>query len=111
MKKASISFLFTLCLIYLELTFIACNKTPLCDGVTPTYDADAASVVNSNCALSGCHVAGFSNGDFTTYDGLKADAKEIQDQVVSKKMPPSGSLSKSEIQIISCWVDNGSPEN
>ena len=110
MKKVIISMGLAISTGSLMFNLSACHKAPSCDGTTPTYKDDASLVLNKNCALSGCHVAGFANGDFSTYSGAVAKKDDIKSQVVSKGMPPSGSLSDNDIQTISCWVENGCPE-
>ena len=96
------------------LTF-ACSKpshTPVCDGSTPTYDADISLIINDNCLQ--CHGTGSSNGVYTTYAGLEADLNDgdFEKEVLTKqKMPKNGSLTESQLNLIQCWVENGYPEN
>lgn len=84
-----------------------------------SYQNDIVPVVNSSCALSGCHVDGFSNGDFTTYAGLKekADGGQLNSRVVlTRNMPPSNStgpksLTEAQILAFECWIKDGAPDN
>lgn len=97
----------------------ACGKsdkiTPVCDGSTPSYDADVASIINSNCTNGGCHNSGSSNGDFTTYAGMATvlNNGKFETQVLINMTMPQGSATLSEAQLnqIRCWVDTGFPEN
>ncbi len=112
-------------LIYLTLAFSvlilanACGKddkfVPSCDGSTPTYDSEIASIINVTCTNSGCHDAGSSVGDWTTYAGMNTviNNGEFEKQVLTDMTMPQGSVTFSEDQLnlIQCWVDNGYPEN
>jgi len=90
-----------------------------CDNANVSYANDIVPIVNNACALSGCHVAGFSSGDFTNYAGLKdrADSGRLNARVVvSQNMPPSNStgptsLSAQEIEAFECWIAAGAPDN
>jgi hypothetical protein len=72
----AISFLKVSMVICLAMSIlISCKKesskkTPTCDGSHPTYNSAIKSIINGNCTSSGCHNAGSSNGDFTSYSGL-----------------------------------------
>lgn len=90
-----------------------------CTGSDPSYINDIKPIVDATCALAGCHEANFINGDFTTYDGLKAKAtsgKLIERAVEDKDMPPANSngpleLTEEQIKLINCWVEDGAPNN
>lgn len=90
-----------------------------CMGQNISYQNDILPIVNNSCALSGCHVEGFSNGDFTDYAGLKekADGGQLNSRVViTQNMPPSnssGPMSLSDAQILAfeCWIKAGAPDN
>ncbi len=83
-----------------------------CDVITPTYSDNIKQIVDTNCAISGCHDGSNANPDFTNYDGLFARRSQVRSRVVSGTMPPAGrpDLDDSEIDEISCWVENGAPE-
>lgn len=89
----------------------------VCDTLVATYDTNVSAIVDASCAYSGCHNAGSPYGDFTTYTSLKAkvDEGKVEDRVIDQKnMPPSYAtkpLTEDEFQIISCWLENGAPEN
>lgn len=97
------------------LTF-SCNKTEafisVCDGSSPTYDADVAAIISQKCLQ--CHGAGSSNGNYSTYSGLSAvtsSGKFEQEVLTDQTMPQTGSLSEAQLNQIKCWVENGFPEN
>lgn len=86
-----------------------------CDTEDVTYTSHIRLIVNTNCAISGCHVTGGQgNGSFETYEGIKAkvDNGALRQRVlVEKSMPPTGSLSDCELDQIEAWIDAGGPES
>ena len=109
------------CLLFvcLLLFIIACKKEKKeeaidCSGVSPSYVSEVKPIVNANCLSSGCHNAGSANGDYTTYNGLKAVASSgaLESRAVTNKtMPPSGALSLADRKKIKCWVSSGALNN
>lgn len=84
-----------------------------CTGVAPSYAAEVAPLIQSKCAMSGCHSAGVTNtgGPLTNYTENKNKAASIKATVLNGSMPKGFSLTPAEIKTISCWVDNGSLNN
>ncbi|MDP1747635.1 MAG: hypothetical protein Q8L90_18825 [Bacteroidota bacterium] len=85
-----------------------------CTGVSPSYNSEIKPIINANCISSGCHNAGSSNGDYTTYAGLKAVASTgtLESRVIiNKTMPPSGPLSLEHRKKIKCWISSGASNN
>lgn len=86
----------------------SCNTTNL------VFNGEIQPLINTHCALSGCHVAGTGRVDFTTYEGVKsvaADGRLHQKVIVDKSMPPSGPLPKCEMDKIDAWIKAGFPKN
>jgi hypothetical protein len=90
-----------------------------CTGVTPTYTATIKPILDANCASSGCHSASSSSQgyDLSSYAGSKSASSKsaflgsIQHKSGYKAMPQgSGQLVDSDIKLISCWVQNGTPQ-
>src|ERR1043166_3294541 len=87
----------------------------------PSYATDLyGKVVQSTCAVSGCHDSGTKSGgyDFTTYSGLKAAASggrlmgALNRNSGFSPMPKNGDkLSACRIQNFQNWVNNGAPNN
>ena len=78
------------------------------------FDASVKSIIETNCAVSGCHVAGTGRADFTQFSEIKDQAATIKSYTQSGYMPPQGSgksLSNAEIAAIACWVNDGAPQN
>jgi hypothetical protein len=84
-----------------------------------TYTKVVKAIVLNNCAVTGCHDASSSNGNFTTYAGLKSsyDNKTLSyssTAILGKNQDMSSnyaSLSTSQINEFICWLKNGAPNN
>lgn len=98
------------------------NEEELYPGVCVVGDATVAGywtstvnpIIQSRCAIPGCHVAGGTGpGDFTQYVNVKAkvDDGTFQQLVLQlKSMPPTGPLPACDLQKLQAWVDAGAPE-
>ncbi|HMJ68503.1 MAG TPA: SprB repeat-containing protein [Cyclobacteriaceae bacterium] len=76
-----------------------------------SYSAQIKSIITTNCALSGCHGAGTGARDWTVFANVKSHASNIKTRVSNHTMPPTQPLKQSDIDLISCWVDDGALEN
>lgn len=90
-----------------------------CTGLSPTYTTDIKAILDSSCAKSGCHdAASKQNGiNLSAYGPASSESHNdrflgsIQHKKGYKAMPESaGKLSKDNIDLLTCWVQNGSPE-
>lgn len=91
------------------------EQAGFCDTLNVTYDFQIKEIMATNCAYVGCHVSGFSDGDFSTYDGMlsRLNSGEIERRAVTLlDMPPptSGELSPEDLDILNCWISKGYPE-
>lgn len=78
-----------------------------------TYTANIASIINTNCAISGCH-SGSTSPNLSTFGGVSGDASQVLRRASNRTMPPRSSgltLTSAEIKLLECWVADGSPEN
>jgi hypothetical protein len=120
MKKALIIF----CISGLVLIAASCSKDGGSGGSTPftvncatvtnkAFAADVSPIIQSSCAISGCHAAGSTNGPgaLTNYTEISAAASNIRSAVSTGRMPQSGSLSSAQKSSIICWIDNGALNN
>lgn len=84
-----------------------------CDGVNTSFSANVSPLIQSTCAVSGCHDASSHNGPgpLTNYTQIKTAAVQIKSAVVSGFMPQGSTLTTAQIRTISCWVDAGAPNN
>jgi len=101
----------------------SCNKKEItkydCTGITPTYTSNVKSILDANCAFSGCHNASSkADGiDLSSYSSAKSQSSNdkflgsIQHISGYDDMPQNASkLDDATIKTLSCWVQNGSPE-
>lgn len=112
-----------MCIISLALVSIACesrtyeeisDKTPVAELVT--YNKDVKPIIEANCII--CHSAGgaASFQPWTSYNQVKNNIDNIINRISRpvgdpQKMPQGGSLSPSQIEIITKWKADGLTEN
>ena len=84
-----------------------------CSTLNASYLNNVKPIIETRCAVSGCHDAGSVNGPgpLTSYELVKNAAVEIKSAVVSGFMPQNSTLNATEKKAISCWVDSGAPNN
>lgn len=86
-----------------------------CDTTSVTFADDIMPLVQGNCAISGCHVAGGTgNGIFENYEGVKekVDNGSLRQRVlVDRNMPPTEPLTECQLDIIDAWLNAGAPDN
>ena len=111
----------------ISLTVVACDYDQAaeptlgdnCANVSVTYETGVEELMERTCAYSGCHVSGFSSGDYTTYENIIPFLDAIEGRTLrAQDMPPSyapdgkaKSLTADEIQLLDCWIAAGAPEN
>ena len=87
--------------------------SPDCTTTGITYSNTIMNIVNTNCAISGCHIAGTGRSDLTKYSGVNAVASNgsmRQKVLIDKSMPPLKPLSECEMLQIETWLKSGTPE-
>lgn len=86
-----------------------------CEGTDPSFANDVLPILNASCALAGCHVDGFANGDFSNFNGFSARAAGAIARMSAGTMPPAASSgpdpSEAQIQSIRCWMEAGAMDN
>lgn len=83
-------------------------------GPTPSkFSADVFPLMQTRCATPQCHASNSTNigGPFTNYSQIKAKATQIRQAIESGLMPQGSSLTQTEINTISCWVESGALDN
>jgi len=123
MKKNKLLLVFSFGIFFmLQLTQSSCTSdtlpentpNPVCDSLQITFDNQVQPIINASCAFTGCHVAGFAWGDYTTYDGISSFLNENQferEVIVTMDMPIGGTLTDDELEIMECWIQNNYAEN
>lgn len=90
-----------------------------CSNITATYSGEIKSIMDKNCATSGCHNNSTqANGiDLSTYDVVKSESTQnrflgsIKHEGGFNPMPRGSSkLPNATIDMIACWIESGSPE-
>lgn len=79
-----------------------------------TFVTHIAPIIQTNCAVSGCHIAGGQPPALDSYEKVKAHGANVLQEIQSGNMPPSSSgksLSEEEIKQIACWVKQGMPRD
>ena len=95
------------------------NKTKsVCENMAVTYTADVKPIIDANCGNS-CHSAQkrASGIDLSNYESVREEAKKVRfmgainHQAPFSPMPKKHpKLSDSTIQVLQCWIDNGSKQ-
>lgn len=103
----------TIAAISIVLILVAsCKKDAVkCDGSTPTYATDIKPILDNNCM--GCHDAGGSNTDYSTYSKLTPvlnNGKFESEVITRQSMPRGSSLTAAQLSKIKCWIENGFPQ-
>lgn len=77
-----------------------------------TYNTGIKTLIDNNCASSGCHTAGGSAIDLSTYTLVKNNAAKITDRAITQKnMPAPSGMSSCNITKLDNWIKAGMPEN
>lgn len=120
------SFLILSCFVTLgSITWYSCVKdvakiaAPLsqayCDTTDHRYSTVILPMMQAHCATPGCHDgSGGAPLNLNNYDELKIfyDNGTLQQRVITlKDMPPAAPLPDSLIRKLSCWMDDGAPNN
>ena len=106
----------------LILVIFSCSKTDstdyagnaVCTSV-PTYTSNVAAILNSSCAISGCHNSSAQAGiNLSTYalasSQFKSNSKNLS-TIHSGVMPrDNNKLSDATINTLDCWVKNSFPQ-
>ena len=86
-----------------------------CDTTTISFANDIQPILNTNCALGGCHNKATASGtvELEDYDGAKSAAQgALLTDINDGSMPQGGTkLSQCNINKISRWVNMGMPNN
>lgn len=73
--------------------------------------ADIKPIIDTSCAKATCHVVGTGRADLSKFENVKQLAAEIKTRTQNKSMPFNEPLPAEQIQLITCWVDDGALKN
>ncbi len=85
-----------------------------CEVENVTFSEKIEPLIVGTCAVEGCHVPG--NGRFLlrNYEEIKenVDNGSVGRHAIElRDMPPSGPLSRCQIEELAAWIDAGAPNN
>jgi len=99
----------------------------LCDTLKVSYNLQIKDIIDTNCAIPGCHRQGTqAPGNYTSFASLEPflTEREFERFVVDFRndpdigMPPNWptnpgpkDLTQEEFDIVSCWIEAGYPED
>jgi hypothetical protein len=121
MRTYQISFALT-SFLFLILSFSSCKTESVvydCTAIAPTYTAEIKSIMDAECAYSGCHDAATSASgiNLSTYSTVAAESSRdrfmgsMEHESSYDNMPEGeAKLSTANLQKIYCWIQNGAPE-
>lgn len=92
------------CMVTLQITIPKGNTDT-------SWANDIRPILEKNCAVSGCHNGVSRSNDFREFSSAKTYAKSIKSMTQDRSMPFDGSITQDEINLITCWVDDGAPQN
>ncbi|MEJ7645712.1 MAG: hypothetical protein WKF87_14050 [Chryseolinea sp.] len=75
------------------------------------FSASVSTIIQTNCAISGCHVAGQQSPNLSSFANIQSNAAGIKSRTASRSMPQGGTLTQAQINTIACWVDDGAQNN
>jgi hypothetical protein len=89
-------------------------EDPNCDALDVSFSNQVFPIIQGNCSITGCHVAGGNGMLLENYNNVKAyvDNGTMFDRVVNTQdMPPSQPLTSCQIDQIDSWINAGAPNN
>ena len=87
-----------------------------CDVTNVTFSGTIKPLIQTRCAIPGCHVTGGQSPDLSVAANIQQIASSGQLKVrvidrIAPAMPPSGPLPGCEMLQIQAWLDQGAPNN
>jgi hypothetical protein len=77
-----------------------------------SFQTNVSPIIMSSCAVSNCHDGSNPNRvNFTVFSNVQARASMIKTRTQNGSMPPNGTLTQAQKDIIACWVDDGAKDN
>jgi len=77
-----------------------------------SFATEIAPIIENNCAVTGCHVAGVQSPNFGEKSNILDRATRIKTRTLARSMPPgSRTITDEQVSNISTWVDQGAKDN
>lgn len=121
MRNYQIVFILT-SFLFLILSFTSCTTESVaydCTSIAPTYTDNIKSIMDVNCAYSGCHDASTkADGiNLSTYATVAAESARARfmgcmehDGSYNRMPEGAAQLNTSDLQKIYCWIQSGTPQ-
>ena len=100
---------------------VVAEAKPAEEEIGISFQNDILPILEKNCALAGCHVAGGAAGlDLTGYDSFEksgtfvpgnAKKSRVITRIDGGGMPPAGPLDDAVIDLVKDWIDEGAENN
>jgi len=78
-----------------------------------SFENDILPILETNCAISGCHAAGNGGGRIELISQQKVTSaivnNDLKKRVVEGSMPPGGVLSTCDKESLILWIDHNFP--
>ena len=90
------------------------TPVPACNPVS--FTGQIQPIIQVNCAITNCHVAGSPDGDFNNFADLKEkiDNGSFKNSVIdwnAPRMPEAYKLPEAELRMLQCWLNQGALHN
>jgi hypothetical protein len=82
-----------------------------------SYNGQIQEIINTTCAVTGCHNGSLGEDrNWTILSSLQAKKDNVKDRInrppgTPGRMPAAGALTSAEIEILTCWVNQGARNN
>lgn len=99
---------------YYDVETVLYHQAPVnCTTLSAKFATDVQPIINLHCATNNCHNStGAGNTVLQNYDQVVGKLDRIRQRVlIDKTMPPNGSLTPSQLDILKCWMDGGALNN
>ena len=106
-----LNFIKTLSVLFVFMLFSCERNVETEEGDCDTnisFAQDVSPIIDGRCLE--CH-SGTQFPDLRTFSGITDNAAIIRQQVVTGAMPIGSTLTEEQIELISCWIDNGTLDN
>lgn len=82
-----------------------------------SYSGQIQDIVNTTCAVPTCHNGSLGEDrNWTILSSLQAKKDNVKDRInrppgTPGRMPAAGALTPAEIEVLTCWVNQGARNN
>ncbi len=88
---------------------ITSQRVEVVSGVS--YAQQVKPIIDTHCNITDCHGSDPVIPDWSSFLTVQSQASTIRSSTQNGTMPPDEKLTQSQIDLIACWVDDGTPNN